>query len=68
MILLKIIIKNFEITVAIYPKFVYDKKDIIGDPFGSYVKLFKNIINQNLYFFSYISVILMTKQNKFMLN
>ena len=39
-----LIIKKFQVTVAICPKCAYDKKGIIGDPFGSYVKMFKNII------------------------
>ena len=39
-----LIIKKFQVTIAICPKCAYDKKGIIGDPFGSYVKMFKNII------------------------
>ncbi len=38
------IIKKFQVTISICPKCAYDKKGIIGEPFGSYVKIFKNII------------------------
>lgn len=39
-----VIIKKFQVTITICPKCAYDKNGIIGEQFGSYVKIFKNII------------------------